>query len=586
MSEKKLNRVTALVMMLLFIGSIFFLPNSAKADPQENIPDQQDSVGNDPVSRTTKDGSDTFHFDIEAKAGSGITYRTIGWNVTIGDTTVVYPAESTGDHYSFSLRTILDYVKQQHPADYDKIYSIIHNTGGKMTFNAIQTKLVNGKQTGWVTEDGKITGDHVYTELDTIRRAAGWSDETYKNVLPKYYGLDYEFKPQPKTDLPPMENKMPGVGEDSSTGNQSGLPTPEENSVETDLPDLAVLAITPNSYRGNIKVVTMVKVKNRGPENYIQTQAEDKRVAVEFTANGVKQSVKVDLGPGAVAYLPFEWVTPKTGPVLISAWINPDKGIEEDDYTNNFLQIQATIKQDWEDGNKEPERPDETDNNPNGPLPTSKPVLPPPDGCNVNYREWTEPRIEGYDWDDKLEKWVPRYVNVTFYARLNISAMISEAWPERPYLDGAVSNGFEMKSGYGFQAKVTTSLTTNYDKPELILGPQKVVLFTPETDYGSEVMYFEAQSGTTTWTNTWIMPVNARSHYDNRAWYTPVWFPDNEKYQFFMTAYDAFTPAGPLCATIHKYININGSMYEDDQTITIPITPYTKYIKDWWIAQD
>lgn len=176
----------------------------------------------------------------------------------------------------------------------------------------------------------------------------------------------------------------------------------------------------------------------------------------------------------------------------------------------------------------------------------------------------------------------------TFWAQLDISATISEAWPKRPYGDNATSGSFTMKSGYGFQATVTTTLSTNYDKPETILAPQKVLLFTPETDYGSNgVMYFEPQNGVSSWSNTWIMPINASSPPDvqNRAWYVPVWFPDGREYRFFMTAYDAYTPAGALCATVHKSIHIQGNMYEDDVTITIPVTPELEGIEQEWLRR-
>src|SRR5574344_41311 len=94
-------------------------------------------------------------------------------------------------------------------------------------------------------------------------------------------------------------------------------------------------------------------------------------------------------------------------------------------------------------------------------------------------------------------------------------------WAERAIT--AVPSETSMKSGYGFELAVATTITTNYTKDSRhILFPQEVCVFIPEARYQKAVKMVTADGG-----KTWTFPVNTASVIGAKKWYVPIWFPDN-----------------------------------------------------------
>ena len=56
---------------------------------------------------------------------------------------------------------------------------------------------------------------------------------------------------------------------------------------------------------------------------------------------------------------------------------------------------------------------------------------------------------------------------------------------------------------------------------------------------------------------------NKYSHYNQRVHFTPLWFPDDEKYTAYSEVIDLWTPAGMLSIGLDDYINIKGNVFDD-----------------------
>ena len=119
-----------------------------------------------------------------------------------------------------------------------------------------------------------------------------------------------------------------------------------------------------------------------------------------------------------------------------------------------------------------------------------------------------------------------------------------------------------MKSGYGVECEVTTSVSTNYDVPGGVVPLQDVYAYLPTTNY-SEAIKLEPVPGAA---NRWRFPVNPASVIGARVQYVPVNWPDGQAFRIGFTARDAQCPGGAMCATTYAQVMIYGSMYEDDYT--------------------
>lgn len=324
--------------------------------------------------------------------------------------------------------------------------------------------------------------------------------------------------------------------------------------VKKSVPDFETLSISPNIYKENTRVVTVIMVRNNSSIDYVQ----DDKVELKISINGESKTQLIEMPRNSIKSIPFTWTTPAYGnTVTIKADINPSRKITETNYTNNIKSIPVTITR-------------ETVKNVINDVP-SGPIVSPPAGCTYDRREWSERRFDHWEtvqvgtrtevrYDPKTKEEVtytyPIYEDVAvyrtynFYAALTISASLSET---------------AMKSGYGFEAKVTTKLTTNYDMPSKLVGPQDVYAYFPEHKYSIPISLDPAYSSTS-FNNTWTFYINDQSVLGKCEHFVPVWFPDNKYYIVQFVAQYAQSPGGALCATTTDRILINGNMYEDDAT--------------------
>lgn len=154
------------------------------------------------------------------------------------------------------------------------------------------------------------------------------------------------------------------------------------------------------------------------------------------------------------------------------------------------------------------------------------------------------------------------------WARLSATAKTTYRTKDKGYL----------RSGYGFELDITVTVTTNYDKPELIVGAQRANAFLPQYGYSNAVKMV-TEGNVTSLTNTYHFAVNPDSVYNNKNQFVPVWWKDEYNYIIQAVAADAYTPGGQLFKWLggtgragdELTINISGSMYDDDIAV-----PYKK----------
>jgi len=291
--------------------------------------------------------------------------------------------------------------------------------------------------------------------------------------------------------------------------------------------DLDVQRITPDRYKENQTVISTIRVSNQGSLDFTPGQ----RVSVLFQIPELSLNKRVNavvMAQNTWNTVSVKWDTPNVQAdkgVTLIATINPDKILDNETSTsNNTYTQQAVIK------NVTYTEPEE-----NRALPD-----PPPRS--------EQPRVTW--WEQRYEN--GQFVWRQFYAELKVAAVLDYDTKSRGYL----------KSGYGYAIRVTATVDSNYDKPELITAPQVAEVYLPEHRYETAIP-LEKEGG------QFVFRENPASPFRYRRQYVPIWFPDNRDYIAQLLVTDAHTPGGTLSKWITGgalKIYVVDSMYDDDVT--------------------
>lgn len=291
--------------------------------------------------------------------------------------------------------------------------------------------------------------------------------------------------------------------------------------------DLDVQRITPDRYKENQSVITTVKVGNQGSLDFTPGQ----NVTVLFQIPELSFSKRIDavvMEKDTWNVVSLRWDTPNVQAdknITLIATINPDRSLDNESTTDNNVYTQKAVVQ-----NVTYETPQESR------------ALPDPPKRNE------QPRVTW--WEQRYEN--GQFVWHEYYAELRVSATLDYDTKAKGYL----------KSGYGYSIKVSTSVSTNYDKPELITAPQTAEVYLPEYRYETAIPLVR-EGG------QFIFRENPASPFQFRKQYIPVWFPDNKDYIVQLLVTDVHTPGGTLSKWItggELKIYVVDSMYDDDVT--------------------
>lgn len=291
--------------------------------------------------------------------------------------------------------------------------------------------------------------------------------------------------------------------------------------------DLDVQRITPDQYKENQTVISTVKVSNKGSMDF----APGQRVTVLFEVPELSLKRRMDaviMEQGTWNVVSFKWDTPNVQAdktITLIATINPDHTLDNESSTSNNVYTQKAVIRDISYG-----EPDE-----------SRAIPDPPQRSDQPKVTWWEQRYENgqFIWHE-------------YYAVLKVSATLDYDTKGKGYL----------KSGYGYSITVTTSVDTNYDRPELITSPQTAEIYLPEYSYITAIPLDKVGG-------QFVFRENSASPFHYRKQYIPVWFPDDTDYIVQLLVADVHTPGGSLSKWLtggDLKIHVVDSMYDDDVT--------------------
>ncbi len=172
--------------------------------------------------------------------------------------------------------------------------------------------------------------------------------------------------------------------------------------------------------------------------------------------------------------------------------------------------------------------------------------------------EWNEYRKEWVDYGEWIDEGDWEYFWDQYSASLSTTYKIK---PDEK-VPTAINNfnRWEMKSGYGLNIDVSTNVFYNSSSSD-ITGVQNIINYFPEFNYSTYCRLSEKISESIN--AKFQLRKNKYSHYNQRSHFTPLWFPDNEKYTTYSEAIDLWTPAGMLSVGLDDYINIKGNLFDD-----------------------
>ncbi len=310
-------------------------------------------------------------------------------------------------------------------------------------------------------------------------------------------------------------------------------------------PDLTITDTTATDWYAGKEVTVSATVKNL-------TAQPVPSVQIRMVIGDVVMTETICV-PGSSSNLAvFRFTVPITaGNYTVSFTVDPDNKISEINENNNKLSRDVSVVDLPASTALDPDDEDmEQVNKAYG-------LYDLPSVNSLMSRTWQEVRLENGS-----------YVTRTFWAKLTTTFEISP--------DGRIAksdNPDTMESGYGVQASCITTLTTNYDHPEKLVGAQMVWVRYPESAYGqlSRWQYandsLEAQTGNAgDVTATWQYAINLWSVTGSRLHYTPLWFPDGE-YTALAQPFYAWSPVGQLYGYEMDSVTIFGDMYDRITTI-------------------
>ena len=327
---------------------------------------------------------------------------------------------------------------------------------------------------------------------------------------------------------------------ESNESNNSRTVTISVNALR---PDIEIVDSTITDWYAGMEVTVSATVRNG-------TAQPVPSVAVRLSIGGRSYTEGIPIAGNGSNLAVFRITVPKAGSYAVELIADPSGALRETDEGNNTLtkniQVQAVPASIVADPDSiEMEQRYEAYELTN--LPTA---------ASSSSHTWQEVRLENDSYNTKA-----------FYARLTTTLSITPdsriAYSDKPR---------QMESGFGFSVRCTTTLTTNYDHPEKLVGVQMVWVRYPESAYGQIAGWQNVrdslviESGKAGDMMTWQLAVNPHSTTESRLHYTTLWFPDGS-YTAWAQAFYAWSPVGQVYEHKTDTLTIEGDMYDRITTI-------------------
>ena len=313
-------------------------------------------------------------------------------------------------------------------------------------------------------------------------------------------------------------------------------------------PDLTIISDTITNYFTGKSVVIAAQISNPSVQ---PVPAVEVRLAISSTSSEtvlISKSETIPIPARSSNLAVFRIQLPETaGSYTISLQVDPSNLIQESNEGNNSRAKAVSISAENRIAMPDPDSTGlEQSFIQNG---RKLPLLSLP--ASSAYHTWQEYRLESGS-----------YVLKNYWMRLTTTFTISP--------DPRVSIAGQpdvIESGFGLTASALTTIITNYDRPEKLVGPQMLYSFYPETCYGLSpyTRYANAlavASGNPGETSiSWHYPVSPFSTVGSRLHYTPLWIPDGP-YPVLAQAFYAWSPVGQVYEYKSDPVTILGDMYD------------------------
>ncbi len=309
-------------------------------------------------------------------------------------------------------------------------------------------------------------------------------------------------------------------------------------------PDIEIVDSTITDWYAGKDVTVSAMVRNN-------TAQPVPSVDIRLTIDGTSYTENIPIAGNGSNLAVFRITVPSAGSYKVVIAADPNNKLDETDESNNTLtkniqvkNVPASIVADPDDAAMEQRY-------------TAYGLTSLPTATSSSYHTWQEVRLISGS-----------YVTKSFYARLTTVFFILPderiAYADKPK---------QMESGFGFSIQCTTTLTTNYDYPEKLVGAQMVWVRYPESAYGQLSAWQNVRDDLQVKTGTaggltakWQLAVNPYSVTGNCLHYTPLWYPD-EEYVAWAQAFYAWSPVGQLYEHKIDTLMIEGDMYDRITTI-------------------
>jgi hypothetical protein len=307
------------------------------------------------------------------------------------------------------------------------------------------------------------------------------------------------------------------------------------------LPDLAVVESTAQNYFADKDVVISALVRNYNP-----IAVPEAEVKLTFAGRNLIEKIPIPASGSNRAV--FRIRTPiNPGQYAITIAADPDNKINETNNANNVLTQTVTVTNESRVPMPDPDSPSleqhyliQGKTLPGLSLPASQ-----------RRHSWQEIRLENGS-----------YVTRTYWMQLDTVFSINPdprvAIPGKPDL---------IESGFGIESNAEMVITTNYDRPDKLVGPQMVYLFYPEiaygkspfTNYADSLEILSGEKGAHS--SRWHYAVSPFSLTGSRLHYTPLWTPDGP-YSIMAQSFYAWSPVGQMYEFKSESVTIEGDMYD------------------------
>lgn len=305
---------------------------------------------------------------------------------------------------------------------------------------------------------------------------------------------------------------------------------------EADTP--VVISGTDFEYRVDTDVITAVTVTTGS------RITPDSPAAVTFNINGTSHTITdivVPAGNSQVVWV--KWHTPRY-PATITITASANRGtVSRSSLTAKIVDLKEKV----------PPNPTANDTKPNGYTIPAIPTLSQKTSASwglwscywkANWVwesdwDWVSDGEDGGHWVDNGD-WIDRgdweYSYTSYFADLSASMT---AIPDAKV---PTASGKTMRSGYGINLNVKTSLQSNAPA-SAISGAQNVLSYYPEFNYNTYLRLSDMVTGG--YSAEFELKPNEFSTYGRRVHFTPLWFPDG-RYSPLAKVIDAWTPDGML----------------------------------------